>query len=934
MKKKLIFLSSVITGCLLPMAITSLFPNAIRANALDNQDAIENLEQFFTFNNASIVSPSVEIPSEMLTDATEGPKFKVNSSSSFIDYNEIIDLKKLTGDVINIIPNIDRTSFGLTRIKVTMTDVNDATNSVSVLFYANPDGPRLLNEGKDNEVKNNATLCSAFAQVSYMGDIGAYPNYAPEAKKVVAWRQCFLPTFTYATQDNFKPLSFKYNCDEKAIYMYMQEDTTNYLVLDLDNEDDDYPDFPGFSTNEVMLSIESDGSSGEFVLASIGNDKGSDLAGGGSSTGLRFGGYDFENMVNGVVNYPYPMPVSQNKNPVTAKLEKQDGSVWKDITNQLTKEQTEFVPTEVGHYRLSYTGKTTIGADASASGEFDVIASPIEIEDKSGVTTIKTNITEPCTIPTFLYEGGIGKLKTEYSLTRNGVSSVVNPNSTVVFDKKGTKASLEVKVTDSVTYSKTFAYPIEINENYQKIQLLDTYDIISVKKGETLIVPDFIANDYSKEPASQKDKVTISSSLLEGSLKAGDSITVNENGTITYSYASIQKVLQVNCLPSEVTAENIGEVYPNSNDVSSTETSDIGTEFVMKDVGGNIYTPNPVSTNFLNLSFAFYSRYGLDEKYGDPYTSLKMNFHSLGENKLTLELKNLTSLRPNLYINGTKAGNLTTYVDGYANTNNLRSKNRRFSLILDGVNQTICNGSGMKIKRFETWSNGLTFDGFQKGQTLVDFELVGGKKGDKFVLDTLGNQSFSRIALPYGDMASPQLSLMGELKSRYVNLNETVNIPMAYAYDVLASKSNIVMTVKKPDGKALLNRVAPQEYSFVCDKPGRYVVSYMMSDQNNNSSTKTYTFTVLDQEAPTLSVNGNYKDTYTGEVEVLEYSVSDNISEGLKSKVFLEYKDMHMVEVKPKDKLNLENGKYAIIYFVKDNDGNTAYQRFEFVVKK
>ena len=69
-------------------------------------------------------------------------------------------------------------------------------------------------------------------------------------------------------------------------------------------------------------------------------------------------------------------------------------------------------------------------------------------------------------------------------------------------------------------------------------------------------------------------------------------------------------------------------------------------------------------------------------------------------------------------------------------------------------------------------------------------------------------------------------------------------------------------------------------------------------------------------------------------MEVLEYSVSDNISEGLKSKVFLEYKDMHMVEVKPKDKLNLENGKYAIIYFVKDNDGNTAYQRFEFVVKK
>ncbi len=916
------------------MKIADLFPSAIRANALDGESAIENLEQFFTFSNASIVSTSTEIPSEMLTDATEGPKFKLNASSSIIDYNEIVDLKKLTGDVINLIPNIDRTSFGLTRIKVTMTDVNDATNSVSVLFYANPDGPRLLNEGKDSEVKNNATLCSAFAQVSYMGDIGAYPNYAPEAKKVVAWRQCFLPAFTYASQDNFKPLSFKYNCDEKAIYMYLQENATDYLVLDLDNENDDYPDFPGFSTNEVMLSIESDGSSGEFVLASIGNDKGSDLAGGGSSAGLRFGGYDFDNMVNGVVNYPYPMPVSQNKNPVTAKLEKQDGSTWKDITDQLMNGQTEFIPTEVGHYRLSYTGKTAIGADASVSGEFDVIASPIEIEDKSDIAAIKADISEPCTIPTFQYEGGIGKLKTEYSLIQNGASSAVSPNSTVVFDEKGTKASLEVKVTDSITYSKTFVYPIEINENYQKIQLLDSYDIVSVKKGDTLNVPDFIANDYSKEPTSQKDNVTISSSLQNGSLKAGDSVTVNENGTITYSYGSIRKVLQINCLPNDIKAENIGDVYPNSSDVSSIATTDIGTEFIMKDAGGKIYTPNPVSTNSLNLSFAFYSRYGLDERYGDPYTSLKINFHSLSGNELTLELKNLTSLRPNLYINGTKAGNLTTYVDGYADPENLRSKNRRFSLMLDGVNQSICNGSGTKIKRFDTWSNGLAFDGFQKGQCLVDFELVGGESGSKFVLDTLSNQGFSQTALSYGDMASPQLSLMGELKSRYANLNETVNIPMAYAYDVLANKSNIAMTVKKPDGKTLLNRVTPQEYSFTCDKPGKYIVTYTMSDQNSNSSTKSFTFTVLDQEAPTLIVNGTYQDTYNGKVEVLEYTASDNIQEGLKSKVFLEYGDMHMVEVKPKDKLDLENGKYAIIYFVRDNDGNTAYQRFEFTVKK
>ena len=357
-------------------------------SARAEDEGMENVNEAFMLTNATVTSSSAAVPSIVKSDYASGIKFKLGAAGSYIDYNNIIDLRKVEGNVIEFIPNTDVKSFGLKSVRIRLTDAYDATNSIALNFTVNPGGPNLISEGKENEVKANYTLTSSFIQVEFMGAAGAYPNYPPESNLVVAWWQSFLPIFDFDGDNNFAPLGFSYDYATNCIYAYLQSaeghrpEDEHWLVMDLDDDTDNYPDFKGFTTGEVMLTIESTGSTGELVVTKIGNDSMEEVVnGGGSSGGLMFGGYDFENMVDGVVNYPYPMPISRNSKPVTAKLEKLNGETWEDITSQLKNEDKEFTPTAVGRYRLSYSNEK-----ASVSGEFNVIANPIEIEESEAVS--------------------------------------------------------------------------------------------------------------------------------------------------------------------------------------------------------------------------------------------------------------------------------------------------------------------------------------------------------------------------------------------------------------------------------------------------------------------------------------------------------------------------------------------------------------------
>lgn len=934
-------LVSVCAVCLL-FGMTA-FVNGNSANA-DGGDTAA-LEEVFDMFNSSIVDTSAQIPGTVHTDYTTGIKFKINAAGSYIDYGRVIDLNKVEGNLIEIVPNADVQAFGLKSIRVRLTDAYDASNSITVSWEVNRDGPRLLSEGNSAQVKGNSTLCASFIKVGFMDAEGGYANYAPEQGTVVGWAQNFLPAFDFPIDEKkpqpFLPLAFSYDVSTNGVYSCLQENDAvpgerKYLMLDLDNEDDDYPDFAGFSTGEVYLTIESMGSAGEFVVTKIGNDKMTDLVDGNVGGGLMFGGYDFENMVNGVVGYPYPMPVSRNKYPVTAKLEKLVGEDWTDVTSELTENGTKFTPSEVGNYRLTYTGKTNSGADASVSGEFTVIAEPLEIIEKEPVN-LATEITKTFIVPSLAFEGGIGKLYAEYTLVVNGKETLSSVGAALAVNEKGMEISLKVKVTDAVSYSKEFEYPVTVNENVKQFELVG-YHIVIANAGDKLTVPDFIANDWSKSGSdvSCKSEVKITSDFADGNLSVGDEITVNANGSINYTWGENTISYIVVCSPKNVSTDTIAEFF-HTDGISKIETTSIGTEFTVVKENVTVNMPNPVSVTDLVIEYSLYNSLGLESKsgYNVPFSAVNVILQSLNGKKVILTIDKANARRPVMNVNGLKGGTISTCTDNLVDSSDLSTKYRKFSFSFDGATAAICDGNGNKICNIKNWSDGLPFDGFEECKAYVSFELVGGQAGNKLILNTLSNQKFAQMNLGFGDMCAPALALNGNLESVFVELGSELNIPMAYAYDVICRRSSIKMTVRTPDGE-VLSGANPQEYKLAFSKAGKYIVSYAVSDRNRNSTVYEFVYRVLDKQAPEIELSGSYSKSYSGKVKVLAATVSDN-NDNSDSKavsyIMLEKQDLTYSVVAAGDTLELAKGKYAIVYYAFDSDGNFTIARYEFEVK-
>ncbi len=933
--------ASLCAVCLSIGATTLVKSNGVSADGGDTSA----LEEVFDMFNSSIEDTSAQIPGTVHTDYTTGIKFKLNTAGSYIDYGRIIDLKKVEGNLIEIVPNVDVKAFGLKSIRVRLTDAYDSSNSITVSWEVNRDGPRLLSEGNSAQVKGNTTLCASFIKVGFMDSEGGYANYPSEQGTVVGWAQNFLPSFDYPIEEKkpqpFLPLAFSYDVPTNGVYSCLQENDSvpgdrNYLMLDLDNEDDDYPDFAGFSTGEVYLTIESMGSAGEFVVTKIGNDKMSDLIDGNVGGGLMFGGYDFENMVNGVVDYPYPMPVSRNKYPVTAKLEKLVGEDWTDVTSELTEDGTKFTPSEIGNYRLTYTGKTNSGADASVSGEFTVIAEPIEITEKETVD-LTTEITKTFVVPSLAFEGGIGKLSAEYTLVVNGKETPSSVGSVLAVNEKGMDITLKVKVTDAVSYSKEFEYPVTVNENVKQFELVG-YHIVTANAGDKLTVPDFIANDWSKSggDVSCKSEVKITSDISDGNLSVGDEITVNASGTINYVWGENTISYIVVCTDKNVSPDNISEFF-HTDGISKIETTSIGTEFTVEQENVTVNMPNPVSVTDLVIEYSLYNSLGLESKsgYNVPFTAVNLVLQSMNGQKVVLTISKANSRRPVMNVNGLKGGTLSTCTDNLVDSSDLTTKYRKFSFSLDDATAAIYDGNGNKVCDIKTWSDGLPFDGFEECKAYVSFELEGGQVGNKLILNTLSNQKFAQMNLAYGDMCVPALALNCELKSEFVELGTELNIPMAYAYDVICRRSSIKMTVRTPDGD-VLSGVAPQEYKLNLSKAGKYTISYAVSDRNRNSTVYEFIYRVLDKQAPEIKLDGQYSKSYSGKVKVLTATVSDNNDDSDKkavSYIMLEKQDLKYSVVTAGDTLNLSKGKYAIVYYAFDSDGNFTIARYEFEVK-
>ena len=177
----------------------------------------------------------------------------------------------------------------------------------------------------------------------------------------------------------------------------------------------------------------------------------------------------------------------------------------------------------------------------------------------------------------------------------------------------------------------------------------------------------------------------------------------------------------------------------------------------------------------------------------------------------------------------------------------------------------------------------------------------------------------------------------GAISSGIVDLGTSVFVPKAYVYDVLSYSSTIKMSVITPDGSYIYQNVAPRACTIDFTEYGRYRVSYTIADNGGKGQSRTYTyiFDCLDKEPPTITVDGQYNAEYNAnkDIAVLQAEATDNYSATTITVWIYNNSTMVRTPVSMGEKVKLAAGKYTIVYYATDENGNFATQKFDITVK-
>ncbi len=284
---------------------------------------------------------------------------------------------------------------------------------------------------------------------------------------------------------------------------------------------------------------------------------------------------------------------------------------------------------------------------------------------------------------------------------------------------------------------------------------------------------------------------------------------------------------------------------------------------------------------------------------------------------------------------------VTVNDDDYAYANIAFDKATSFAFEYSNDTHTVSVAGTDRIAVKKTLS-GEVFDGFGDFIT-VKYVFSGVTGYSTFTVYSINNQTFSNEKAdgmrPYIFFSTYQ---DGERK-----VGDLIEIERIYVADVLDPNYTVKYYVLTPNGEFAVSLDGEtldydtdytKGYSFMATESGKYVVYMEIEDSVGNAGTYAYTVSVLNREAPVVTLSGTYSEVAAGKSVILATAtVSDNATPVEEMSVFV-------VVVCPNwETVMAENGKefkpdqygtYTVWYYVTDGDGNIAMQSYQFTVKQ
>ena len=738
---------------------------------------------------------------------------------------------------------------------------------------------------------------------------------------------------------------FYYNVETKSIYAKPLNGSVKKQIIDLDD-----PAFfgsylwEGFTSNEVYCTVRCVDYKREMASFLVSKYGDYDLSKVETTDEvapiltIELGDYTEESLPKGLINYSYPLFNATARDAFDGAVDTNVKVVFGyDTTNpqEMEVKNGAFRPNEPGKYRICYSATDAHGNTAEKYLYADVENSyaKLSVSFDNVVTEIMEG--DLYRIPAYTVSNALGNATTEIKATLNDKAIEVTEQGIRPFGEGEMKITYTIK--DYVGRKVTQTHTITVNEaakptfieepllpkrlvvgNTYSFPALNAYDYVTAQ-GDAIPTEIYVKENGEERKLENGKYLVGSVSEAEiiykatiGNAEASWSTSLPVYGVTTNGYFDMSKYF----LPMDENGSVESTV--NSVDLCANAAENATFEFV------NYVTVYPFITEFT---------------YGENPTRIGKFHIYLTDVKDTNKVLKFTY--------DFKGGVATFYVN---DNQNLKSE-VSVALQEGGRNQLafkadekavyfdINRGSGFPIS---TFYNGQEYTGFTNERVYVKYVFENVTDAARIKLNML---NLSYLSNDNGDYMAPLVSLLGKVGGERT-LNEVVELPEIVSNDIFSGDVDAYITVKSPSGQFVTTEDGKLLNNFLYDQSllkmkltehGKYVIHVTARDDAGNEGIAAMAIRVVDTEMPTMNLSGNVvKNAKVGDkITLPTATVSDNLTQNCTIKVYVFNPNGQLLEMKEGDKgfIPMCAGVYTIVYYVIDEAGNFAFQRFTVTVR-
>ena len=897
----------------------------------------KTVEKIFTVNIPLFSKTSAKTTWEYGVDDSdyqtgkEGVKVRLAKGDT-LTYNDIIDLKKSNGQIIDffLLPENGIGTKDLKKLTITLTDLHDPEVSLTIILQCAHD------HGDGSNWWFDWTYVLAGGQ--NQTPTGVEGKGTPNEKKWVGgdWGSV-VPYSFYGTRSTgggasvvgTESLNVNYDENENAVYV------GNTEIINLSDLQYFYDPWNGFKTGEVKMSITGDvftQRSASLMITRIGLNNlkdeyvTDDVA---PELNVDFEDYDENSLPTAGKGLSYPVFSATATDKFFGDVDVKTTVYYNYESQQRYQvdiKDGRFATDEVGYYTIEYLAydgfkneskklakiycaETTSAISVAADGEYVTdcgtgeFVFPAEIGYNGGTGTVRTYATAKA------QSGGDEFVIDEgFRPEQEGVYKI----KLYAVDMLGKTATFEYDLTVSINPDPVFIdepiLPKFFLRGYNyTLPTIPAYDYSSGTERKQ--IPTTIAIKDGKDGGAERD---LESNVADFVADADGFATViykatGAKGSNTAEY----KVRVIDAWRDSDSYTIDMKKYFYGENIEVTDSADSVTVRAETDTS---YTfVNPVIAHKFETKFAI-----TDGQF--ECLQLVLEDSQNPNIRFTVEIDKSQSQTENapLRINGVTLR--------YRPTANFTNKNT-FYFVYDETKKTLQDD--VSLKNVITNADGSTFNGFPSGLIYVTAKVIGVNGGAEIAWKSFSGQILSNEEY---DIVAPSIKLSNDYASKY-KINTVAEVYSAVAADVLSPEVYTLLTVKDPNGKVvtdvdglkLENVPFNRSYFINLEMYGSYSVKYSAMDWMEREQEYPFSISVVDDQAPVITVDGtNATEIKKGkEIKIAQATAMDNVDGEVDVYVYLVDPSGVIKKVSFGEKVKLtEQGVYQIRYMSVDAFGN------------